>query len=148
MIARHATTLTRQVGCGAGNTVFPILDLNPHIRVYACDFSHTAVEIVKAHPAYATSGRVMAFQVFEYVWACLRVRYMNAYGPARFLFSGSLPAILPLLYLSHPPSLPSLPLPSSSSPGRHRQGRPDPVHPSRIRGYRLYDLHLVRHLTR
>ena len=43
-----------QVGCGVGNTVFPILEVNTHpdTRVYACDFSSTAVDLVKQHPDY------------------------------------------------------------------------------------------------
>ena len=45
-----------QVGCGAGNTVFPLLQLNPQLRVYASDFSPTAVELVKAHPAYKSGA--------------------------------------------------------------------------------------------
>jgi methyltransferase-like protein 6 len=28
-----------ETGCGAGNTVFPLLELNPTCRVYACDFA-------------------------------------------------------------------------------------------------------------
>lgn len=49
-----------QVGCGVGNSVFPLLAINPQLRVYACDFSATAVEIVQAHPDYNTE-RVAAF---------------------------------------------------------------------------------------
>jgi 2-polyprenyl-3-methyl-5-hydroxy-6-metoxy-1,4-benzoquinol methylase len=45
-----------QVGCGAGNSAFPLLALNPQLRVYACDFSPRAVELVKAHPEYVASG--------------------------------------------------------------------------------------------
>lgn len=45
-----------QVGCGAGNSVFPLLDINPQSYVYACDFSPRAVELVKAHPAYTVKG--------------------------------------------------------------------------------------------
>lgn len=43
-----------QVGCGAGNTVYPLLNVNPQLRVYACDFSPKAVQLVQAHPAYAS----------------------------------------------------------------------------------------------
>ncbi|KAL6748965.1 S-adenosyl-L-methionine-dependent methyltransferase [Haematococcus lacustris] len=50
-----------EVGCGAGNTVFPLLELNPGLRVFCCDFSPKAIELVKSHPAYAASGRVSAF---------------------------------------------------------------------------------------
>ncbi len=49
-----------EIGCGVGNTVFPLLEQNPSATIYACDFSETAVGIVKANPAYA-SGRITAF---------------------------------------------------------------------------------------
>lgn len=36
-----------QVGCGVGNTVYPLLELcPPSTRLWACDFSRTAVELV------------------------------------------------------------------------------------------------------
>ncbi|XP_030885129.1 tRNA N(3)-methylcytidine methyltransferase METTL2A isoform X2 [Leptonychotes weddellii] len=43
-----------QVGCGVGNTVFPILQTNndPGLFVYCCDFSSTAVELVQTDSAY------------------------------------------------------------------------------------------------
>uniref|UniRef100_A0A4W3HUC3 tRNA N(3)-cytidine methyltransferase n=1 Tax=Callorhinchus milii TaxID=7868 RepID=A0A4W3HUC3_CALMI len=57
-----ATFRILEVGCGAGNTVFPILKTNndPAMFVYCCDFSSTAVEIVKMHPDYNPS-RCFAF---------------------------------------------------------------------------------------
>ncbi|XP_078084486.1 tRNA N(3)-cytidine methyltransferase METTL8, mitochondrial isoform X3 [Mustelus asterias] len=46
-----------EVGCGAGNSVFPILDeiRNPNAFLYCCDFSARAVELVMSHPSYNTS---------------------------------------------------------------------------------------------
>ena len=44
-----------------GNTVFPLLNLNPDLYVFACDFSSRAVDLVKAHPLYVEGGRVSAF---------------------------------------------------------------------------------------
>ncbi|CAG8578775.1 10532_t:CDS:2 [Paraglomus brasilianum] len=43
-----------EVGCGAGNTLFPLLAVNqnPDLFIYAYDFSSTAVEVVKNHPKY------------------------------------------------------------------------------------------------
>ncbi|CAF1862559.1 hypothetical protein Bca4012_033262 [Brassica carinata] len=49
-----------EVGCGAGNTIFPLIATYPHIFVYACDFSPRAVDLVKAHEEY-TETRVCAF---------------------------------------------------------------------------------------
>jgi len=49
-----------EVGCGVGNTVFPLL---AHCKrsgitdvfVYCCDYSSTAIELVRAHAEYDTS---------------------------------------------------------------------------------------------
>ncbi|XP_071584430.1 tRNA N(3)-cytidine methyltransferase METTL2A isoform X1 [Heliangelus exortis] len=51
-----------EVGCGAGNTVFPILQTNndPGLFVYCCDFSTTAVELVQNNAGY-DSSRCFAF---------------------------------------------------------------------------------------
>ena len=49
-----------QVGCGVGNTAYPLLELNQCSQVYACDFAPSAVELVKANPQYS-SGRIHAF---------------------------------------------------------------------------------------
>ncbi|KAG9157333.1 hypothetical protein Leryth_004974 [Lithospermum erythrorhizon] len=48
------------VGCGAGNTIFPLLSTNPDIFAHACDFSPRAVNIVKMHKEFSTE-RVNAF---------------------------------------------------------------------------------------
>ncbi|XP_019493158.1 PREDICTED: methyltransferase-like protein 2A isoform X1 [Hipposideros armiger] len=57
-----ATYRILEVGCGVGNTVFPILQTNndPGLFVYCCDFSSTAVELVRTNSAYDPS-RCFAF---------------------------------------------------------------------------------------
>ena len=47
-------TVLLEVGAGAGNTAFPILKLNknPNLKVFACDFSKTAVEVIQNHEEY------------------------------------------------------------------------------------------------
>ncbi|KAI3468104.1 hypothetical protein Pfo_024767 [Paulownia fortunei] len=49
-----------EVGCGAGNTIFPLLATYPDIFVHACDFSPRAVNLVKMHKDF-TEARVNAF---------------------------------------------------------------------------------------
>ncbi|KAJ1548293.1 saccharopine dehydrogenase (NADP+, L-glutamate-forming) [Cladochytrium tenue] len=49
-----------EVGCGAGNFIYPLLEQNPDIFVYACDFSPRAVGLVREHPMF-DDARVHAF---------------------------------------------------------------------------------------
>ncbi|KAJ3179966.1 hypothetical protein HDU85_004250 [Gaertneriomyces sp. JEL0708] len=51
-----------EIGCGAGNTVFPLLReaAESNAFVYAADYSQVAVDVVKAHPDYNT-GKCKAF---------------------------------------------------------------------------------------
>ncbi|KAE9586242.1 putative tRNA(Thr) (cytosine(32)-N(3))-methyltransferase [Lupinus albus] len=44
-----------EVGCGAGNTIFPVIASNPDAFVYACDFSPRAIELVKTHEDFKES---------------------------------------------------------------------------------------------
>ncbi|XP_072197816.1 tRNA N(3)-cytidine methyltransferase METTL8, mitochondrial isoform X3 [Excalfactoria chinensis] len=59
----HATYRILEVGCGAGNSVFPILKVlcnTPGTFLYCCDFASGAVELVKSHSSY-NSARCSAF---------------------------------------------------------------------------------------
>lgn len=42
-----------EVGCGVGNLVFPALERNSTLRMYACDFSDQALSLVKSNKDYA-----------------------------------------------------------------------------------------------
>lgn len=41
-----------EVGCGVGNTIFPLVSTYPDIYIHACDFSPRAIDLVKAHNNY------------------------------------------------------------------------------------------------
>jgi len=45
-----------EIGCGVGNTIFPILEVNNDSKcfIYGADFSPTAIDIVKNSPLYHT----------------------------------------------------------------------------------------------
>ena len=51
---RAGSAVILEVGAGAGNTAFPIVQANrnPRLRLIACDFSLKAVQLVRAAPAY------------------------------------------------------------------------------------------------
>jgi len=57
-ISRKVVVL--EVGCGAGNAIFPLLLTFPNVFMYACDFSSRAINLVKAHKDYK-EDRVHAF---------------------------------------------------------------------------------------
>jgi tRNAThr (cytosine32-N3)-methyltransferase len=50
----HSKRVVFEIGCGVGNTIFPLLDTNtdPHLMVYGSDFSSTAIDLVKASGKY------------------------------------------------------------------------------------------------
>ncbi|XP_033836861.1 tRNA N(3)-methylcytidine methyltransferase METTL6 [Periophthalmus magnuspinnatus] len=50
-----------EAGCGVGNCIFPLLEEDLNVFIYACDFSPRAVEFVKQNPLYSPE-RCCAFQ--------------------------------------------------------------------------------------
>lgn len=78
-----------------GNTAFPLLEINPSVMVYACDFAPSAVALVTAHPLYAASGRVTAFVAditggwvggckgAGHLWMVPHSGHWQCFGPAR-----------------------------------------------------------------
>ncbi|GAU96772.1 hypothetical protein RvY_08164 [Ramazzottius varieornatus] len=55
-----SSTKLLEIGCGVGNFVFPLLEDNPSLFIYACDLSPTAIALVKENPQYA-QGKCSAF---------------------------------------------------------------------------------------
>eukprot|EP00940_MAST-03C_sp_MAST-3C-sp2_P002099 g2099.t1 len=49
-----------EIGCGVGNSFFPLMKLDPELSVYAVDLSSEAVRLIKENPAYE-SGRCSVF---------------------------------------------------------------------------------------
>ncbi|KAM6985067.1 tRNA N(3)-cytidine methyltransferase METTL8, mitochondrial [Aplochiton taeniatus] len=51
---QHSTFRILEVGCGAGNSVFPIVGSikDTGAFLYCCDFSPRAIQLVKSHPEY------------------------------------------------------------------------------------------------
>jgi tRNAThr (cytosine32-N3)-methyltransferase len=73
--------LVVEIGCGAGNTVFPLLakNENPQLVVHACDYAPSAVELVKSNPNYPVPPHGKG-RLFSSVWdlTCPPVRADDA----------------------------------------------------------------------
>ena len=59
-IPEGSTKNLLEVGCGVGNFLFPLLEQNAGLYVYACDFSSRAVELVKKDARF-TDSRMKVF---------------------------------------------------------------------------------------
>ncbi|XP_056261950.1 tRNA N(3)-methylcytidine methyltransferase METTL6 isoform X2 [Pseudoliparis swirei] len=89
-----------EAGCGVGNCLFPLLERDPHLFVYACDFSPRAVEFVKV----LRPGGVVLFRDYglnDYAMQRFRARsklgenlYVRQDGTRAYFFSKELLAEL------------------------------------------------------
>ena len=54
----HGPATILEVGAGAGNTAFPLLAMNknPQLRVHACDYSQSAIDVIRAQDAYKSQA--------------------------------------------------------------------------------------------
>lgn len=93
-----------QVGCGAGNTVFPLLDAFPYLFIHACDFSHNAISLVKVcfpFIGYLAFNTYLTLSVILLVWhfyAKYQIYFNNSRGMLEyhyFLFATNLISRVP-----------------------------------------------------
>ncbi|KAA0194174.1 hypothetical protein HAZT_HAZT003704 [Hyalella azteca] len=52
--------LLLETGCGVGNFFYPLLESGLNLKVYACDFSARAIDLIKQHEQY-DSENIVAF---------------------------------------------------------------------------------------
>lgn len=51
-----------EVGCGVGNSILPLLKINPNIIITAIDFAKSAIEHLYEHPIVIETKRITAIQ--------------------------------------------------------------------------------------
>ncbi len=53
--SNNAECSVLELGCGSGSTVYPLLEAipNPNLKVYCCDFSSKAIDLVKEHSSFS-----------------------------------------------------------------------------------------------
>lgn len=50
-----------EIGCGVGNFIYPLIEEQLNLFIYACDISPRAIELVKCNPLYS-ENKIKAFQ--------------------------------------------------------------------------------------
>ena len=43
----HSGRVLLEIGCGVGNSIFPLVEMDPKLRVFALDFSKKAIELLQ-----------------------------------------------------------------------------------------------------
>ena len=56
-----------EVGCGVGNAVLPLLELNDHLFVHCIDFARSAIELLRSNPLIASTGNRLIADVCDVV---------------------------------------------------------------------------------
>ncbi|XP_048130000.1 uncharacterized methyltransferase C3H7.11-like isoform X2 [Rhodamnia argentea] len=85
-----------EVGCGAGNTIFPLLASFPDLYIHACDLSPHAIKLLKSHADYKET------QVSAFVCDVTEEDLCDRLGPSSvdivtliFMLSAVLPSEMP-----------------------------------------------------
>jgi hypothetical protein len=60
---RKGSTMILEIGCGVGNTVFPVLQYNadPDLFVFCCDFSATAIQLLQDNSEHDPKRYILKF---------------------------------------------------------------------------------------
>lgn len=56
-----------EVGCGVGNAVLPLLELNNRLFVHCIDFARSAIELLRSNPLIASTGNRLIADVCDVV---------------------------------------------------------------------------------
>lgn len=56
-----------EIGCGAGNTFFPVLNQNknPELKIFGCDYSSVAVDLIKANESFERNKGIAYSSVWD-----------------------------------------------------------------------------------
>ncbi|GME75356.1 unnamed protein product [Ambrosiozyma monospora] len=65
-----ANSTILEIGCGVGNTMFPIMEANqnPGLTVHGCDYSKVAIDLIKEKPEYVNQADHYTGKCHASVW--------------------------------------------------------------------------------
>ena len=95
ILQRKPSVTVLEVGCGVGNSIFPLLEENPHISCcYGIDYSDQAISLIKANPAFDRHQSR----------CCLAVHDITKAIPSDFIADGSIDFVTLVFVLSAIPA--------------------------------------------